>query len=102
MMNIQCLCLNLNGMNKKKRDCNKCKGNHFCDAHHILPKTIFGDGETEFLCKNCHDEYHRHLGHKFLRKKNSQSEEFYFLKYYKWLAGLCIIIGFVLFFIYKF
>ncbi len=80
-------------MGKEKVQCEKCKKDFFCDKHHILPKGIFGEGETEYLCKNCHDEYHRYLGHKYLQKKNKQTMVFYFEKYYRWLAGLCIILG---------
>ncbi len=84
-------------MGKKKRICKKCGKSHFCDEHHILPKGIFGDGETVFLCKNCHDEYHRYLGHKFLQKKNKQNMEFYFYKYYRWFVGLVVITGLFIF-----
>lgn len=72
-------------MAKEKKTCKKCGGSFYCDEHHILPKTIFGDGETDNLCKNCHDEFHRHLGYKYLRKENKQPMEFYLEKYYKWL-----------------
>ncbi|OQX99207.1 MAG: hypothetical protein B6I24_03265 [Bacteroidetes bacterium 4572_128] len=82
----------------KKRICEKCGKEHYCDAHHILPKGIFGeDGDIAYLCKNCHDEYHRVLGHKFLRKKNKQSMEFYIYKYYRWFVGFSIIIGLFIF-----
>ena len=80
-------------MPKEKKICRKCRGEFYCDRHHILPKAIFGDGETEDLCKNCHDEFHRALGHKYLRKKNAQSEEFYLYKYYRWLAGLTVVVA---------
>ncbi len=75
---------------KEKTECQKCKNNHFCDEHHVLPKGIFGDGDTDYLCKNCHDEFHRFLGFKYLRKKNKQDEGFYLSKYHQWLIGLCI------------
>ncbi len=83
-------------MSKKK--CEKCKKNHYCDKHHVLPKGIFGKGETNNLCKNCHDEFHRELGHKYLRKENKQPEEFYLKKYYLWLTGLCLLIGLFFYF----
>ena len=76
---------------KKKVRCYKCKELHYCDAHHILPKGIFGKGETVYLCKNCHDELHRFIGFKYLRKKNKQPEEFYLKKYAAWIAGLIVI-----------
>ncbi len=57
-------------MNKEKKECRKCGKEFYCDRHHILPKGIFGDGETDNLCKNCHNEYHRYSGHKYLRKNN--------------------------------
>ncbi len=53
---------------KKMKECRKCGKPYYCDEHHILPEGIFGEGETVPLCKNCHDKYHRFLGHKYLRK----------------------------------
>ncbi len=81
---------------RKKKVCKKCKKEFFCDEHHILPKGIFGEGETEPLCKNCHYELHIYVGHKYLLKKNKQKASFYLYKYYAWLAGLCIVIGFII------
>lgn len=78
---------------KEKKICEKCGKPYFCDEHHILPKAIFGDGETKNLCKNCHDEFHRYLGHKYLQKENKQPMEFYIEKYWRWIVGLTIIIG---------
>jgi len=85
---------------KDKEKCEKCGESHFCDEHHILPKTIFGKGRTVFLCKNCHYEFHRFLGFKFLKKENKQPEEFYSKKYIAWIAGL-IIIGVFLYNIFQ-
>ena len=86
----------------KKNICKKCKQKHYCDKHHVLPKGIFGEGETELLCKNCHFDYHKELGHKYLRKENKQPHEFYFEKYYRWLAGLTIIIIAIIFCLFIF
>jgi hypothetical protein len=80
-------------MSKDKKQCNKCNNFHHCDDHHILPKALFGEGETVPLCKNCHDELHLSVGHKYLRKENKQSMEFYIEKYLRWLVGLGVIIG---------
>ncbi len=66
-------------MSREKKTCSKCKKEYYCDEHHILPKGIFGDGETEPLCKNCHDEYHRYLGYKYLRKKIKKMKSFIFI-----------------------
>ena len=64
-------------MSKKERiACKKCGNEHFCDEHHVLPKGIFGDDETDYLCKNCHDEFHRFLDFKYLRKKMHKTESF--------------------------
>lgn len=79
----------------KKKKCAKCNTEHYCDEHHILPKALFGEGETEPLCKNYHDDFHRTLGHKYLRKENKQSDVFYIEKYLKWLFGLSIIVGLI-------
>jgi len=70
---------------KGKNICSKCKQSRFCDSHHILPKGLFGEGETTYLCKTCHDEFHRFLGHKNLKEKNKQPIEFYLQKWFTWL-----------------
>ncbi len=46
----------------EKIKCYKCEKLHYCDKHHILPQGIFDKGETVFLCKNCHYEFHSFLG----------------------------------------
>ena len=79
-------------MAKKREQCEKCKQLHYCDKHHILPKALFSEGETVLLCKNCHDELHRGIGHRYLRKENQQPMEFYIEKYIKWLF-LLITVG---------
>jgi len=79
----------------EKRQCEKCKEYHFCEAHHPLPKALFGEGEIVFLCPNCHENYHRYLGKKYLLKQNKQPLEFYFTKWYYWLYVACFA-GFVL------
>ena len=86
-------------MQDKKRKCEKCGEFHYCEAHHILPQKLFGEGEIVWLCPNCHDEYHRSLGYKFLQKINKQSMEFYLEKWFKWLY-LATFIGLLGFFIY--
>jgi len=85
-------------MSKEQKRCEKCKNNEFCDEHHILPKKLFGDGETSSLCKTCHDDYHRFLGFKYLIKEHKQTEEFYLYNWLKWLylgvfLGLIFLIG---------
>ncbi len=84
-------------MAKEKKECAKCGKSHYCDEHHILPKEIFGEGETRSLCKTCHDEYHRFLGYKFTRRKNAQPEEFYLKNWVLWIATITIL-GLFLFF----
>ena len=85
-------------MSREPIQCRKCEKLFYCEKHHILPKSLFGEGETEDLCPNCHDEFHRYLGHKYLRKENKQPMEFYFQKYYRWLygIGLALIILFLI------
>jgi len=78
-------------MSKKQTICKKCNELRYCDEHHILPEGIFGKGDTEPLCKTCHDEYHRFLGFKFTRKKNAQSRQFYILSWEKWITTLMIL-----------
>jgi len=82
-------------MSNEPVKCNKCGKMFVCEKHHILPKTLFGEGETVNLCPNCHAEYHRYLGHKYLKEENKQSMEFYFFKYYKWLSGVGLIVLFI-------
>jgi len=89
-------------MSKKENEqkvCTKCGKIHYCDEHHIFPKSIFGKGETRSLCKTCHDEYHRFLGFKFTRKNNAQPKEFYYENWIKWITML-VILGIFLFLIY--
>jgi len=76
---------------KEKSKCDKCGIEHYCDEHHVLPKGIFGSGATVFLCKNCHYEYHRFLGFKYLRKTNKQPAEFYLKKFAIWISMLLAI-----------
>ena len=92
------LILNLYDMSEEKVKCRNCENMHYCEKHHILPKKLFGDDETDFLCPTCHSDFHRLLGYKYLCKKNKQSMEFYLYKYYKWLGGLTIVAA-ILFFI---
>jgi len=75
---------------KEKKKCEKCGNFLYCDEHHILPKGIFGNGETIALCKTCHDEYHRFLGFEYLRKKNAQPKEFYIAKWKQWISLIVI------------
>ncbi len=84
-------------MANKEKVCSKCGKIFICEKHHILPFKLFGESETDYLCPNCHDDFHRKLGYKYLRQENKQSMEFYLEKYYRWLAGLSIAI--VLFFL---
>lgn len=84
-------------MSNKLETCKKCGKDFYCEKHHLLPKGLFGEGETDFLFPNCHTEFHRKLGHKYLRKENKQSMEFYLEKYFRWLAGLLIAAAFLLF-----
>ncbi len=82
----------------EKHICAKCGKLHFCDEHHILPKGLFGNGETAFLCKNCHYEFHKALGFKYLRKKNKQPSSFYIEKYLLWLSSL-IVLALIIYFV---
>jgi len=79
---------------KKQKICVKCGQEHYCDEHHILPKTIFGLGLTQPLCKTCHDKYHRFLCFKFLRKENAQPKEFYSDNWMKWIT-LLVVVGII-------
>ncbi len=81
---------------KEKSKCDKCGNYHYCDAHHILPKKIFGHGETVQLCKNCHHELHRFTGYRYLRVANKQPKEFYYAKYALWLTS-AVLVGFLFF-----
>lgn len=76
---------------REKTKCDKCGELHFCDNHHILPKSLFGKGETVHLCKNCHFELHQFIGFKYLRKTNKQPKEFYYTKYAIWISMLIVL-----------
>lgn len=79
-------------MPKERSQCKKYGGFHFCDLHHILPQGLFGKGETVPLCKNCHDEYHRFLGFKYLLLENKKPEEWYLMKWYTWFYTMCVLV----------
>jgi len=81
---------------KPKQKCEKCGEYHYCHKHHPLPKKLFGEGETLYLCPNCHDEYHHFLGHKYLREANKQPMEFYLEKWLHWFY-LMVFLGVVLY-----
>ena len=79
----------------KKDICQKCKKDGWIEVHHILPKCDYGNNDqTVKLCPNCHTDYHQQLGNKNLKDK---SMEFHFKTFYKWLAGLTIIVLLLLF-----
>jgi len=73
----------------KKGYCRKCERYDWIEDHHILPQSDFGEGETIELCPNCHTDYHVKLGRKNLK---GQSIEYHYEHFYKWLAGLIIVI----------
>ncbi len=74
----------------EKDFCEKCENYGWVEKHHVLPKCEFGDdGELVKLCPNCHTDYHQKLGRKNLKNK---SMVFHFEKFYRWLAGLSIIL----------
>ena len=73
----------------KKGYCRKCEKYEWIQDHHILPQCDFGNGETIELCPNCHNDYHQQLGRKNLK---GNTIEFHYLNFYKWLAGLSILI----------
>ncbi len=87
---------------KEKQICSKCGQYIYCDNHHLVPKSIKPDGETRPLCKNCHDDFHRFLGFKFLRKANAQPEEFYLRKYALWLTYSVVagLFGMLVYFVF--
>lgn len=50
-------------MRPKEHRCARC-GNRDCELHHWAPRAIFGKDECEqwpkdYLCKACHDEWHK-------------------------------------------
>jgi hypothetical protein len=79
----------------KKDYCEKCKKYLIVQEHHILPQSTFGKTkETIKLCPNCHTDYHNSLGSKNLKNPDM---EFHFEKFYRWLAGLSIVLLLVYF-----
>jgi len=77
--------------------CEKCKKLTWIENHHILPQCEYGDGETYELCPNCHNDYHQKLGFKNLKGK---SIEFHFEMFFRWMAGLSIVLALILTFIF--
>ncbi|GEM_PF-2155314 len=72
----------------KKDMCQKCKKYTFVEKHHILPKSIFGEGETIYLCPTCHSEFH----YEVLGVENAKNTDmvFHIYTFRKWLCGLSI------------
>jgi len=81
----------------KKGKCAKCKTYTVVEKHHILPKNIFGLGETIFLCPTtCHSIYHYEiLGTKNVKNPDA---EFHKRTLYLWLqmiVALFVAIGLI-------
>lgn len=77
----------------KKDFCEKCRKFTWIEFHHPLPKSVFGEGETCKLCSNCHTDYHQKLGGKNLK---NDSMEFHLEKFFRWLAGLSIVLALII------
>lgn len=68
------------------KQCAKCQKLTYVHKHHILPTSTFGKNEeTNWLCPNCHTEYHQKLGAENLKNPDMV---FHFYFYNKWLYGL--------------
>ena len=79
--------------------CQKCKKFTYVEKHHVLPKSIFGETkETAKLCPNCHTEYHQHLGTGNLKNEDMV---FHFYTFYKWLSGLVVVLGLLIWYMLK-
>ena len=71
----------------KKGICSKCKNYFYVHEHHILPKSIFGTGETALLCPNCHTHFHEY-SKKRTKKPGNKKEA---LKIWiKWLTKITV------------
>ena len=73
--------------NFKTNICYKCGIEFYVDEHHILPKAEFGnEGETIYLCPNCHRHIHVYLQLKVDNKLDDseiRKHWEYWLKYVK-------------------
>jgi hypothetical protein len=72
------------------RQCAKCKQIIYVHKHPILPKSTFGENdEIDWLCPNCHTEYHQKLGSENLKNPDMA---FHFYFYNKWKYGLLALL----------
>lgn len=58
----------------KETTCGICEACTYCEPHHVFPGTArrISDeyGAVVYLCRNCHESYHRHPGsYKWLQSK---------------------------------
>ena len=79
----------------RRGTCKKCGKDFYVHSHHILPKSIFGKGETVDLCPNCHTHFHEYSN---LNTKNPNNEAEAKIIWIKRIIVACFIIGLFLFF----
>ncbi len=77
----------------RRGECEKCGKVFYVHGHHILPKSLFGKGETIDLCPNCHTHFHEYSN---LNTKNPQDKAEALKIWNRWLKKvvvICFVIG---------
>lgn len=72
----------------KMGECRKCKQFFYIHDHHILSKSVFGEGETAPLCPNCHTHFHEYCKKNTINPKD-QEEAIEIWKY--WLKKVAVV-----------
>lgn len=73
----------------KQEKCRKCNKYFYVHDHHILPKSIFGEGEKVVLCPNCHTHFHEYLNKQDVNEKDVSK---YLYHWYNWYYTIVVIV----------
>lgn len=73
--------------------CEKCDTVTYVHKHHILKKSVFGEGETIDLCPNCHTKYHEFLYKQDIDQKDMEANLF---AWFKWFHAMILILGIII------
>ncbi len=76
----------------KKERCEKCKEYFYVHDHHILKKSIFGEGETKKLCPNCHTHYHEYLKKQDIDPEDMKQNLYIWLKWFYTVAVIAVVV----------
>jgi len=73
----------------KKGWCEKCGEYFYVNDHHILPKGVFGKGETIRLCVKCHAHIHAYMD---MNVKDTKNKDEVKKVWYYWFKKVAVIV----------